>query len=319
MAKDTYQIRINSILGGHSALSHFSGDNQFLSSLGINPARPISDSTSSYLSAQGSGILRPVSITSIGTTVANIMWIESNPKDIYIYAYGYNGSVYTIQGASMGLTALSDGDSMIGSHGNGQAYYDNYMYFSKDTTIARYGPLDGISGAPSFNGDYWVTTLSKTALSDYVLPAINVFGSTGVNMPNHVMHRHSNGKLYFADIVGGQGVLHCISTKKTTYEGDTDDGSTYLALEFGYGLYVTALESYGSNLVIALYEGSTPNASYDNPAYTRGKRAKLAFWDTTSENFNQITWVEFPDTLITALKNVDGVLYIASGQTVLTS
>lgn len=129
-------------------------------------------------------------------------------------------------------------------------------------------------------------------------------GST-LRYPNHVLHRHSDGKLYIADVVGNQGTIHYISTKKTTVEGDTDDASTFSKLQVGYGLYPTAMESYGSDLVIAFYEGTGAGG--------REPTAKLAFWDTISQNINSIIWVEFPDNIITGLKNINGVLYLTSG------
>lgn len=130
------------------------------------------------------------------------------------------------------------------------------------------------------------------------------FGGSSIYYPNHVLHRHSDGRLYVADVVDNQGTIHFIKTRKTTVEGDTDDGSTYSAVQVGYGLYPTALESYGTELVIALYEGTDTGV--------RGPTGKLAFWDTTSDNINSIIFVEFPDSIITALKNVNGVLYIVS-------
>lgn len=123
--------------------------------------------------------------------------------------------------------------------------------------------------------------------------------------PNHVLHRHSDGRLYIADVVGNQGTIHFIKTSKATVEGDTDAGSTYSALTLGYGLYPTAMESYGTDLVIALYEGTASGS--------RGPNAKLAFWDTTSQNVNIIIFEEFPDNIITGLKNINGTLYITSG------
>jgi hypothetical protein len=128
---------------------------------------------------------------------------------------------------------------------------------------------------------------------------------TTLKYPNHVLHRHSDGRLYFPDVVGNQGVIHFIKTTKTTVEGDTDAGSTYLALTLGYGLYGTSLETYGTDLAIALYEGTASGS--------RGPNAKLAFWDTASQNVNTITFEEFPDNIITSLKNINGVLYITSG------
>ena len=191
---------------------------------------------------------------------------------------------------------------MTGGVGNGAAYYDNYVYFSKNTTIARYGPLNGTKG---FNGDYWAGTLSLTQLTNLTGTYPRETNNT-VEFPTHILHRHSDGRLYIADVVDNQGTLHYIKTTKTTVEGDTNDGSTYNILQFGYGLKPIAMESYGDQLVIALWEGPRGN--------TQGQRAKLVFWDTVSTRINQILWVEFPDSLISALKNINGTLYIISGR-----
>ena len=297
MANETRQIRIESILGGHSVSSNFARSDQFQSSLGIDPSMPPSFTSGMYFPG---GILTPVSGNKVSQSTTNgiPMWLKTNPKDANIYVYCSTGSVYTTDGLSVvtGLGDLTDGGT---STANGMAYYDNYMYFARSTTIARYGPLNG---TPVFTDDYWVTTLSKTALTDTTYP---LHFST-VSYPNHILHRHSDGKLYIADVVGNQGYIHYISTTKTTVEGDTDNGSTYQKLQFGYGLWPTAIETYGSSLVIAFYEGNNSFVT------ERQSRAKIAFWDTTSANFNSITWVEFPDALITAIKNVNGVLYFTS-------
>lgn len=293
-------IKIESILGGQSALTHFATPGQYRSSLNINPALPIDDTISSTAySVYGSGLLRPSPNKLIsGTTITSApQWIISSPKDGYVYVYDLSGSAYTIS-TSDAVSALSDGGTLALSSGNGCEYYDNYIYFAKNTDIARYGPLNG---SPAFTGTYWTGTLSKTALVNTTYPE-----TVDVNtLPNHVLHRHSDGRLYIADVVGNQGTIHYIQTTKTTVEGDTDNGSTYNKLQVGYGLWPTAMESYGSDLVIAFYEGSN--------AGSREQRAKLAFWDTTSANVNKITWVEFPDPVIGALKNVNGVLYVSSG------
>jgi hypothetical protein len=119
------------------------------------------------------------------------------------------------------------------------------------------------------------------------------------------MKRHSDGRLYIADVVGNTGTIHFVQTSKTTVEGDTNAGSDYDKVHVGYGLWPTAMESYGEELVIAFYEGN--NSSLRQP------RAKVMFWDTTSTNVNKIVWVEFPDQIITAIKNVNGVLFCVSG------
>lgn len=296
-----FTIKIESILGGHSALSHFSGEGQFKSSLGIDPAQPINDGTTN-VSFVASGLIRPAASEKFsGTTVTGApMWFVPSPKDGLTYVFDSLGSVYSI-GATFGsVTALGDLNDAGTAQGDGAEYYDNYVYFARSTTIARYGPLDG---TPAFADDYWVGTLGKTRLTDNSnYPAS--FKSS-VKYPRHVLHRHSDGKLYIADVADNKGVIHYIATTKTTVEGDTDDNSTYNKVEVGYGLYPTAIESYGADLAVAFYEGT--NKSF------RESRAKIAFWDTTSAKVNKIVWVEFPDQIITALKNINGILYVVSG------
>lgn len=308
MEKETFQIRIDSILGGISPTTHFSAPDQFRAAIGIDPSLPINDSTVDPTSLVSSGLLRPAVLNELsgGAALAgSAMWIINHPKDVtasfgQVYVYDSVGSVYSIDPSSFdtvtGIGDLNDGGS---SSGNGAAYYDNYIYFARATTIARYGPLQN-NASPSFTDDYWVGTLGKTAL-------VNTAYSTTFNSsayPNHVLHRHSDGRLYIADVVDNKGTIHYISTTKTTVEGDTDNGSTYSKLQVGYGLHPMAIESYGSDLAIAFTEKGFRSS--------RPPRAKIAFWDTTSQNVNQITWVEFPDTIISALKNINGVLYAFS-------
>jgi hypothetical protein len=74
-------------------------------------------------------------------------------------------------------------------------------------------------------------------------------------------------------------------------------------------LWPTTISNYGEDLVVGLYEGlpSTSNTR-------RKKSAKLAFCDAIADRPYRILWDEFPDDMITALSNVNGVLRIASGQ-----
>ena len=293
------KISINSILGGHCPTTHYAQADQFRASLGIDPGQPMDDADSAY-STIASGLLRPSSCQKFsGSTITSApLWLVPNPKTAYIYVYDANSSAYTIDATMTTVTALADGGTLSGL-GNGAEYYDNYLYLATNTDIARYGPLNG---SPLFTGTYWTTGLSKAALTNTVYPTTY---KNNLRLPNHVLKRHSNGKLYIADVVGNNGTLHYIATKKTTVEGDTDNASTLNALTFGYGLWPTAMESYSENLAIAFYEGSSSNL--------KQARAKLAFWDTTSTSFNTIVWVEFPDQVITAMKNVNGVLYVVSG------
>jgi hypothetical protein len=297
-------IRIDSVLGGHSPSTHYASSGQYRASLGIDPAQPMDDADSIY-STMASGLIRPAASEKYSSTTLTTtpLFMKTNPKDALIYVYGANSSIYTVDAGLTTVTALNDRGWLDGSKGNGCAYYDNYMYFATNDDILRYGPLNG---APGFSLDanmsYWQTTLGLTALADTAYP--KTF-KNNLQIPNHPMCRHSDGRLYIGDVVGNTGSISFIQTTTTAVEGDTDDGSTYDHINVGYGLWPTAIESYGADLAIAFYEGSD--------GALRQPRAKIAFWDTTSTNVNKITWKEFPDTLITAMKNVNGVLYVVSG------
>lgn len=303
MEDRTRVIKIESILGGQSPTTHFGASDQFRASIGIDPGMPINDNQD-RLAHYPSGLLHPVAVSGVSTTFGSPKWIIESPKNEgTLYIYDAAGSVYTVNDVFGGFTGIGDLNDGGSAEGNGGAYYDNYIYFARDTTIARYGPLDGTA---AFTDDYWVSTLGKSALTNTPYPLDFDFS---IEYPNHVMHRHSDGRLYIADVVGNQGTIHYIQTTKTTDEGDTDAGSTYSKLQVGYGLWPTAIESYGTDLVISFIELTRASGQRS----IKGPRAKVAFWDTTSQNINKITWVEFPDQMITAMKNINGTLYIISG------
>lgn len=289
-----FKITIESILEGLSPLQYFGKKGSYHAGIAIDPDMPISDSA-----VRMSGYIRPTAMEkfSSSTVTAPLMWLITNPKDANTYGYDTSGKVYSVD-SSLTVTALNSGSALSSASGNGSAYYDNAIYFAKNTDIAKYSSLDG---TPSFNETYWTSTLSKTALSNVTYPSIN-----GVKIPNHPMHRHTDNKLYIGDVTSGnKGILSYISTSKSSAEGDTNNGSSYNALDFGYGYYPTAIETYGTDLVVALIEGVQTG--------TKQKPAALTFWDTTSSSFTKITQVEFPDPIITAIKNVNGVLYVWSG------
>lgn len=310
-----FQIRIESVLGGHSRTTNFGNRDQFRASVGIDPGSPLPGSSGSPYSSgiygvKPSGLIRPVqSNTMTGTMNKTPLWIGGARSTNTVFVFDSRGSVYTNSfGENNVFTALNDIGATAGS-GNGMSYYDNYQYFATNTDIARYGPLDG---TPVFTPNYWTTTLGLTALSNSYYPQIPVASGGFGQLPNHYLHRHSDGRLYIADVVGNQGYIHYIKTTKTTVEGDTNAGSTYQALALPYGLAPICMESLGSMLVIATYERDTTASSNNYGIRTKTGRAKIAFWDTLSQNFNSITWVEFPDALITAMKNVNGKLYVFS-------
>lgn len=307
-----FQIRIESILGGHARTTHFASKDQFRASVGIDPGSPLPGSAGSPYSSgiygiKPSGLIRPVQgHTVTGTINETIYWMDGAPSTTKIFVYDARGSVYTYDEGT--LANLADVGATSGGHGNGMAYYDNYQYFATDTDIARYGPLDG-SVTPGWVENYWQDIVPMTSLENHAYPYILLPSGTSVKLPNHFLHPHSDGRLYILDAVGNRGYLHYI---QTTGGGTGGSSSTYQALAFPTGLVPICAESLGANLVIATYQRN--NAASINNIGIRSKtgRAKIAFWDTTSQNINAITWVEFPDGLITAMKNVNGTLYVFS-------
>lgn len=295
------QIKISSVLGGQAPTSHFSGSDQFRASIGIDPAQPIDDGDGIY-STVASGLLRPAASEKFSSTTLQTapLFIKGSSKTAFTYVYDARGSAYTIDPLMTTVTAMADGGTLTGSLGNGMEYYDNYMYFAKNTDICRYGPLN--SSEVGFDGDFWTGNLALTALVNTTYPTTY---KNSLRIPNHPMCRHSDGRLYFGDVVGNLGTIHYVATTLTSVEGDTNNTSVYNALDMGYGMWPTAIETYGSDIAIAIYEGSD--------AAIRQKRAKVAFWDTSAASANKIVWAEFPDSIITAMKNVNGTLYVVSG------
>lgn len=291
MNKNVQIIQIDSILGGISDLQYFGAKGQYSAGIGIDPDFPIDDTV-----IRSSGFIRPTAMATFsGANVnANPLWIETNPKDQNIYVYLANGRVISYDSALGTETLVATNTS---SSGGGIAYYDNYLYFRKNTDIARYGPLNG---TPSMTESYWVTTLSLAALTNTTYPSLR-----GIAIPNGMMHRHIDDRLYFCDVQSNRGRLSYIKTTITTVEGDTNNGSTAGALLFDHGEYPICIETYGNDLAIGLIEGVGTT--------TRQKPAKIAFWDTISGSFYKKTDVELPDPIITAIKNINGVLYVWCG------
>lgn len=302
MANKTQTIRIESILGGESGYLNFSAPDEYQASFGIEPDIALGGYTPS-------GYIVPTFVST--TTVQGALgsgfpvWIETSPKTDLYYIYSTAGSVYTNDGSSTitGIGDLNDGGD---AEGNGMAYYDNYIYCARSTTVARYGPLDGTA---TWTDDYWVTTLSKTALSNTSYPQTS---NVVIHSFNHIMLRHTDGALYFTDVVGNQGVLHKIATTKTTVEGDTDKGSTYNVVDFPYGMFPSAVASFGEQIAIALFEGRDYGTSSGGLGTTKHK-AQLVLWNPSNPTtYDDITGQDFPDQIITAMVASNGVLYTFS-------
>ena len=297
------QIIISNIFGGKAPSQYFQSEGQFSHSIGIDPDLPISDAVGDR---ETSGMLRPSGYASFdGANVnANPYWILTSPKTALIYAILNNGRLISYSSSFASETLI---DTATTSSGNGGIYYNNYIYIGANTNISRYGPLDG---TPTLTNSVWTgaTLGSQTALVNTTYPSIR---GSGV-LPNHVMHVHTDNKLYVCDYDStcstvanrGKGLIHYIRTTFSTTEGTGNDGSTYNALDLSLGYMPTCLESYGNLLVI----GAIPAGS--NVTLTQGKAA-LFFWDTLAASFVAVVYL--PDPLVTALKNVNGRLHVFTG------
>lgn len=287
------EIKIDSILGGMAPSKYFVGENQYLRSIAIDPDFSLGSEIKT------SGAIVPTRYEKFSSTeiASNPMWCLNTTKNTNTYIYQSDGSV-TSYDSSLG--SETDVGTPTSGAGNGGAYYNNYIYFATPTDVSRYGPLNG---SPSLVNTVWTgaTLGSQTALTNTTYPTIR-----GVSIPNHAMHVHSDATLYMCDFKDGQGLIHRISTKKTTAEGDTDDStipSQYNVLDLPWGYYPTDIESYGTDIVISAIQTT-------DSTVMQGKGA-LFFWDTTSASFYR--QVPVADPLVTALLNVNGILYIFSG------
>ena len=289
------KVTIGSILGGHSVTEYFSSDDSYLSSIAIDPDMPVGSNK------KASGCIVPVVYEEFsGANISDYpKWLITNIKNALLYAYNEDGKIVSYNSSLASETLVGTATS---GAGNGAAYYNNYIYFTTPTNVSRYGPLDG---APALVNTVWTgaTLGSQVATANTTYPTIS-----SVLIPNHPMHSHGDGNLYFADVVTGAGVLHKISTKKTTAEGDTDDASDYNVLDLPAGWFITDIESWG--LDVAILAVQTSSSSLD-----QGKSA-LFLWDPT----NTLTFyrgpIFLPDPIATSLVNANGRLYIWSGNAV---
>lgn len=87
-----------------------------------------------------------------------IKWIvDGTPFDTNRYAYDDAGNIYKID-SSDNFTLLR---AVSNSHGQGMEVQADYLYYTQNTQIGRYGPL---SNSPSFT-DAWQTGLNDTSAS----------------------------------------------------------------------------------------------------------------------------------------------------------
>lgn len=278
-------LQITSIMGGHSPLFHGAGEGQFISSLAIDPE--------ASESLKPSGYILPVGYAKFSSSVPSgaPMWIVTNPVNQNHYVYGADGELYSYDSVLSSETSIGTPTS---GAGNGSAYYNDYVYLATPTNVSRYGPL---SGAAAIVNTAWTgaTLGSQSALTNSTYP-----GTRNVDYPNHAMHVHTDGSLYFLDFASGQGMVHKIKTDST----GTNDGSAYNVLDLPFGVRPFDLEGYGTDLAVV---GSVLGSS----TTVKQGGSFLFLWDTFADSFYR--QVPIPSAFASAIVNVGGTLYIWGG------
>lgn len=303
MAKEEYKIE--SILSGWTPTNYFGDDSSFNSSIGIDPDLPVGTDTKT------SGVLVPSRYEKFsGTELTGApLWILPNNKTNNSIVYTSTGLLHSFNSSITMRTTDEAGTALpitiTGGAGNGAAFYNNFYYLAEATDISQYGGMDqGASIAKTEN--VWTgAKFSKAALTNTTYPTIQ-----GIPIPNHPMHVHTDNSCYVGDVVAGQGVVHRLNTKKVTIEGDTNGTvvpSAFNALDLPFGFYPTDFESYGTDLVIAAIRTTDSTINQGSAA--------LFFWDPTNTDtfYRQVA---LPDPLVTAVLNVNGILYCWTGNSV---
>ena len=292
-------IQINDISGGWQPTFFQSAKNQCSQTLGIDP-EAVSTGIGSKISIPTGGIkFNGYSKFSDSNVNSHPIAIITNPKDEKIYSVLSNGRLISYNSSLASETLIG---TVTGSSASGAFYYNNYIYIlgtgASQDDVSRYGPLNN---SPSLTNGVWKgsTLGTQTALTDTTYPTTR----NSVKYLNHFGMVHVDNKAYFCDFKDGKGIIHFIRTTKVTDEGDTNDGSTYDAIDLPIGWYPYSIESYGNDIVIAASQNSSSSVK-------QGKSA-LFFWDTTSPSFYRI--VSLSDPLCTALKYSNGILYCLSG------
>lgn len=292
-------ITINQIFSGHSASQYFGSEGTYNTSTAVDPDLPIVSTD-----VRTSGFAVPVGYAKFsgGNVNSPVIRIITNPKTSLVYAVTANGKLISYTSAFGSETVLGTITGNVATWGE---YYNNYIYIFGTTDVARYGPLDG---AATFTQTVWTgaTLGSQTALTNTTYPTLR-----GVSIPNHMAHVHSDGAMYFCDFKDGQGIIHKISTRKVTAEGDTNGSavpSLYNALDLPFGFYPTVIESYGSSLFIGgIYTVNT--------TINQGSSA-FVLWDPTDTISFYLGPIPLADPLLTAALNTGGKLYLWTGNSV---
>ena len=282
-------LTISDISGGWAESQLVGKKNTYNSSIAIDPSLPIAGIP------KASGAICPVVYSKFsGANLTGYpMWIINDQKNTTTYVYCSDGKILTYDSSLSSETVLTT----LSGTGNGGAYYNNYLYFVTGTNVASYGPLNG---TPTLNTTFW-SGLGLTALTNTTYPSM-----AGISIPNHACFVHSDNSLYICDVSQGQGCLNKISTTKGTYEGDTNFGSAYASLLLPYGFLPIAVTNYLTDIVVACIQTT-------DSTINQGKAA-LFVWNPIQATFYKGP-IYLPDTLVTGINNVNGVIRVWGGNT----
>lgn len=264
--------------------------------IGIDPDSSVDGGSSN---PKKSGFVTPVAYQKFSSSISGkTMAIMTNPKDEKVYTMNTGGALWSYSSTLGSETSIG---TCAGSVCGGAVYYNNYLYFmgtgASADDCSRYGPLNN---SPSLVNNVWkgATLGSQTALGSTITQV-----PRQMSLPGHWGFVHSDGALYFCDYKNGQGLINKIKTKKTTDEGDTNDGSAYNVLDLPFGYFPTCITSYGTDLAISAIQGQST-------VLNQGKSA-IFFWDTFSDSF--YNKVDISDPLLTCIFNNNNTLYAFGG------
>lgn len=212
----------------------------------------------------------------------------------------------TLTGGTSGATAIVLSQTDSGTTGHLVVMQIKGMFLDNETIT------DSSNGAALVNRTFasmivdgvWkgATLGAQTGLGDPAYPKTLL----DIRYINHFGLSHSDGASYFLDFKDGLGYIHKIQTTKSTYQGDTNDGSAYQSvgdLSLPSDFIPITMASYGIDIVVS----GTPTV--DNEV-NQGN-AWLFFWDAAEELFYRR--IPLSEPLCSALWYVNGVLYGLSG------
>lgn len=281
---------IKTIIPGRASSPNVFKEGQFLDSVAIDPDMPEDDS-----SYGNSGVIRPTQTSKIsGTEVTGVpLWMVRDTENLYCYVYANDGKIHVVTFSLIMGAPFNSGVALTNAHGNGFAYSKGVLLIAKDSEYSHFD-----IGAGSLTQNWWTTTVGLTAPQNKTYPSIN-----GVAIPNHMLHRHLGAaeEVYACNVLSTN--LGSIDRIRLSASG-ADDGSEENVLDFPIYWWPVTMESYDSQLLIALIECSGTTA--------RPLPAKIAIWDTSSDSYSDASW-NFDDPIITAMKRLaDGTILVWS-------